>query len=123
MAKSRVGGNYTHKRYMSTFERNTPEYKLWRLAVYKRDGFQCKKCGKKVCKGRKIQAHHILKWSEYPTLRYDVNNGITLCWECHKILYGNENSYVSMCKMLIGNKETFVKVQRMLREEMENDNG
>jgi len=32
----------------------------------------------KDCGGR-IEVHHILRWSDYPNLRYDVNNGITLC--------------------------------------------
>lgn len=123
MAKSRAGGKYTHKRYFSTFERNTPEYKLWRLAVYQRDGFACKKCGKKLCKGRKIQAHHIMPWSEYPSLRYDVNNGITLCWECHKLMKEVEPAYIPMCRMLIGNIQSYIKVKQMLHEEKQKEDG
>lgn len=30
-----------------------------------------------------IEAHHILGWEEYPKLRYEVNNGITLCRAHH----------------------------------------
>jgi hypothetical protein len=30
------------------------------------------------CSGR-LEAHHILSWSKFPELRYEVNNGITLC--------------------------------------------
>lgn len=34
------------------------------------------------CKGR-LEAHHILSWKDYPELRYDINNGITLCHAHH----------------------------------------
>lgn len=58
-------------------ERNNPEYKQWRMSIWKRDNFTC--CIKNNdCKG-KIEAHHILSWSEHPELRYSVNNGITVC--------------------------------------------
>jgi predicted HNH restriction endonuclease len=121
MVKNRSGGKYVHYKYCSTAERNTPEYKLWRLSVYQRDGFKCKKCGQKLRKGRNLQAHHIMPWATYPLLRYDVNNGITLCWDCHKIMKEVESAYIPMCRMLIGNMETFVQVQRLLREEMERE--
>ncbi len=54
-----------------------PIYNEWRMAVWTRDNFRCKICNRD-CKGR-IEAHHILPWKDYPELRYDVNNGITLC--------------------------------------------
>lgn len=68
-----------------------PVYSAWRLAVYKRDNFTCQmpKCKKK--KG--LQAHHIRKWSNASILRYDTNNGITLCKKCHKEVTGNEHHY------------------------------
>lgn len=59
------------------------EYKNWRTAVFKRDNFTCKKCGKRD--GQPLQAHHIKRWIEFPDLRFVVSNGITLCEDpCHK---------------------------------------
>ncbi len=58
-------------------KKDTVEYKQWRLSVYRRDTFKCK-IGNGDCKGR-IEAHHILPWREYEELRYEINNGITLC--------------------------------------------
>lgn len=58
-------------------ERNNPEYKQWRKEVFKQDDYKCK-INNKDCLG-KIVAHHILPWSRFPELRYEVNNGITLC--------------------------------------------
>ena len=62
-------------------ERNDSAYHDWRHQVYERDGFVCK-IKNSDCGGR-IEAHHILGWSNYPELRYQVNNGITLCRNHH----------------------------------------
>lgn len=58
-------------------ERRTSIYFDWRKQVWLRDKFACK-IGNPDCSGR-IEAHHILSWKDYPELRYEVNNGITLC--------------------------------------------
>lgn len=59
---------------------HTPEYKAWRLAVFTRDKFQCRHC--KATK--RLQADHIIPRSVRPDLAYDVANGRTLCYSCHK---------------------------------------
>lgn len=56
------------------------EYKTWRKAVYERDNYTCQKCNKR---GGRLEAHHIKPWSDYPEVRFDVNNGMTLCETCH----------------------------------------
>jgi hypothetical protein len=55
------------------------EYREWKARVNVRDNYICQECGKKGC-----EAHHIKSWYEFPELRFDVNNGITLCLDCHK---------------------------------------
>lgn len=70
------GGNIIKKN-----ERNDPSYHRWRQSVYYRDNFKCK-IENKDCNGR-IEAHHILGWSSHPELRYQINNGITLCQTHH----------------------------------------
>jgi hypothetical protein len=59
--------------------RKSAQYKEWRLAVYKRDGFKCTKCKS----SKKIHAHHIKMFSKFPELRFDIDNGVTLCHTCH----------------------------------------
>jgi hypothetical protein len=61
--------------------RNTFEYRLWRTAVFQRDGYQCQRCP--APKGSYLEAHHIKSWAEFRELRYDITNGLTLCRECH----------------------------------------
>jgi hypothetical protein len=68
--------------------RNSSQYGAWRSAVYMRDKHTCQKC--KV-RGGKLHPHHIEGFAFHPKLRFDTNNGITLCtthhWEFHRI-YG-----------------------------------
>jgi len=56
------------------------KYQDWRMKVFVRDNFTCQVC-KKV--GGELQAHHIKGWKDYPKLRFNVDNGITLCKKCH----------------------------------------
>jgi len=71
--------NYIQDRTLvaRTDERSNPCYKEWRINVYKRDNYMCK-LKNNECDGR-IEAHHILPWRDFENLRYEVNNGITLC--------------------------------------------
>ncbi len=57
------------------------DYKQWRKVVWERDNYVCR-INSEDCNGR-IEAHHILGWSIYPELRYEFNNGITLCQAHH----------------------------------------
>ncbi len=56
-------------------------YRCWMLKVKKRDDWKCR-IANENCKGR-LEAHHILSWKNYPELRYELNNGITLCLAHH----------------------------------------
>ena len=74
--------------------RNTFEYSEWRKAVYKKDNFTCQKCNKS--KSGKLIPHHIESVNNNIDLIVDLNNGITLCEDCHTMFhrsfgYGNNN--------------------------------
>lgn len=80
---------------------NDPTYKRWRKSVYSRDKFQCQWPG---CESRKkLNAHHIMKWADNPGLRYNVDNGITLCYLHHKMISGSEEYYQHVFKKIIAN--------------------
>ncbi len=75
--------------------RNSDKYKEWRLQIFNRDGFICQECR---IKNKNLAAHHIERFSiimnkyNINTLEqalscdilWNLNNGITLCEDCHK---------------------------------------
>lgn len=66
---------------INTRIRNSAESRDWRSKVFKRDDFTCQQCGER---GGKINADHIKPFCLFPELRFDINNGRTLCESCHK---------------------------------------
>ncbi len=66
------------------------EYVKWRTKVYQRDNWTCQTC---QIRGSYLQAHHIKSWRKYPELRYKINNGVTLCRECHKLANKEQRRY------------------------------
>jgi len=58
------------------------EYYEWRRKVFEMCDYTCQNCFKRG--GHDLQAHHIKRFAKHPELRYDVNNGIIFCEECHE---------------------------------------
>lgn len=83
--------------------RNCFKYRQWRSDVFTRDNFTCQDCGGK--KGGSFEAHHIKSISKIieqyniKTLKealsceelWNINNGRTLCKDCHKKTDGYAN--------------------------------
>lgn len=57
------------------------KYTLWRASVLKRDNYTCQMC---FIIGGKLEVDHIKPFAYYPNLRFSLENGRTLCKECHK---------------------------------------
>ena len=70
--------------------RSSIEYRQWRNRVFERDGYKCRACGQI---GGKLNAHHIKYFAKHPELRLDINNGITLCEECHRRIHNGTLGY------------------------------
>lgn len=70
---------------------NDLRYKLWREAVFQRDNWTCQNCG---TKGGYLEPHHIKSWAKFVDLRFELDNGQTLCKTCHKLTdnYAGKNN-------------------------------
>ena len=76
--------------------RHCEQYSNWRTQIFGRDNFTCRECGQR---GSWLEAHHIkefakiLKENNITTFEaalncselWDLDNGITLCKQCHVI--------------------------------------
>ena len=62
-------------------QRSSPQYQIWREAVFERDDYTCQTCG---VRDGELNAHHVKRFADHPELRFDVDNGVTLCVQCHK---------------------------------------
>lgn len=69
-------------------KRMTDNYIVWRKSVYKRDNYTCQCCGDN--KGGNLNAHHKDSYDWAIEKRLNIDNGITLCDNCHSL---GENSF------------------------------
>lgn len=89
-----VNGNYKKQD-----ARNDSAYNNWRKQVWLRDKFTCKISNPDCC--GKIEAHHILGWRDFPKLRYQLNNGITLCHAHHPRRRAEEKRLIPVFQELV----------------------
>ena len=66
-------------------------FKQWRKMIFERDKYTCQECSQI---GMELRAHHIKPFAKYPLLRFDVNNGITLCLSCHNKIMRVEECFI-----------------------------
>lgn len=81
--------------------RKSIEFRLWREAVFARDNWTCQKTG---IKGGNLHPHHIQNFSQYPELRFAIDNGITLSEKSHREFhrkYGYRNNTKSQLEEFI----------------------
>ncbi len=61
--------------------KSSKKYSEWKKAVKERDAYKCQKCDAV----KNLHAHHIVPWKTDINLRFEIDNGITLCGRCHII--------------------------------------
>lgn len=97
-------------------QRTFPGYSAWKLNVKKRDNFTCQCCGDK--RGGNLVSHHLDGWDNFKEKRLDVDNGVTLCEDCHKDFHGqygyggNTNEQYTEWLASAENSRRFLYVQK-----------
>lgn len=80
--------NYNHnlteqERYNSRHRSRLSGYINWVKSILERDNYTCQKCGS----NRELCAHHINNYANFKKERLNLDNGITLCKDCHKEIH------------------------------------
>lgn len=73
-----------------SFTRNDTRVRAWTKQIVSK-GY-CEKCGS----NKRLEAHHIIRWADYPKGRIDLQNGMCLCHNCHLKEHLFDNSYHMM---------------------------
>ncbi len=60
-------------------------------AIFARDRYTCARCNRTRGDFR-LHAHHIKSWADYPELRFELSNLITLCEDCHTWVHSRDNA-------------------------------
>ena len=61
--------------------RKSVQYKLWVKACLERDNYTCVFCFQR---GGDLEVDHIKPFALFPELRFAIDNGRTLCADCHR---------------------------------------
>ena len=69
------------ERLRHRYELNGGNGNVWSNSIMTRDDYTCQICNKHGCK---LNAHHLNGWNAFPEQRFDLDNGVTLCTDCHK---------------------------------------
>jgi len=62
-----------------------PKFIAWSKKVKQKDDFQCQICFKD---NQYLESHHVRNWLDYPSERFNVDNGVTLC-KFHHVQFHN----------------------------------
>lgn len=87
----------------------------WAKQVKDRDNYICQVCDKHWVS---LNSHHMFSYDRFVDYRYDLNNGITLCTNCHDDfhrIYGKgNNTYFQFLQ--------FCKTHSLIKEALQNKN-
>lgn len=72
------------------FDRNDYRVRRWTAQILSKG--KCEICGAE----EHLEAHHIIKWSDYPGGRINPENGQCLCHDCHTKQHLYDQSYHMM---------------------------
>ena len=92
-SNTKFGSKENHSNWkggITPFNKQQRDFFRYRVVpkVLLRDNYICQLCGQR---GNSLTVDHIKKWSEYPNLRFELNNCRTLCKKCHYFISWNRS--------------------------------
>jgi 5-methylcytosine-specific restriction protein A len=79
---------------------NSKEWAEIRDSAFKRDNYTCQHCNARG--GVTLNAHHIRPYKDYPELRLELGNLLTVCEPCHKKIHGSgSRESHKICKLTL----------------------
>ena len=140
--KGKYNGNYIDGRTSLQIRiHSLSEYKSWRTEIFKRDNYTCRECDKRGCK---LEAHHkksfkelfidfLAEYDQFNPIEdketlarlamkykpfWNIDNGKTLCKECHKLKRRKKHEKLTREKFLEDKFESFKEqLKKYLPEE------
>jgi hypothetical protein len=97
VGRAAIKASQQMRRSENTDARGRAKELEWNELVKSRDDFTCQHCRvsqeellkrprtSRFNNSMYLCAHHIKDWDEFPELRYEVSNGLTLCYACHMV--------------------------------------
>jgi len=85
--KTKRAGKIFTDRELRRLLRKGARYRDWRNWVFGVDDFTCVRCGKR---GGYLHAHHIDSFADNPDFRFDPDNGVAMCEDCHHFVHTKE---------------------------------
>lgn len=89
---------------MTIFEKrdyNDPRYKAWRKKIFARARGRCQMPN---CNSgdKRLNAHHIKRWADFPALRFSPENGVALCRTHHDSVTDHEEEWEAVFRGVVG---------------------
>ncbi|MEA2037115.1 MAG: HNH endonuclease [Nanoarchaeota archaeon] len=94
------------KKMLQETDRKSIQYSKWRKSVLKRDNYTCQYCGDYDVT---LNVHHIKPYYENRKLALDIENGITLCEECHTREHPFMNEFENMHNLTRPEREEYYR--------------
>lgn len=58
-----------------------------RLAILRRDNYQCQRCRRYGKLTQATHVHHIMPREDFPALQWEPSNLVSLCARCHELMH------------------------------------
>ena len=69
------------ERLKNRYRMSDGDFRVWANLIKDRDNYTCQICNQH--RGN-LNSHHLNGWNAFPEQRFDLDNGVTLCTDCHK---------------------------------------